>query len=234
MSPAIVVTGTDTEVGKTVATAALASALTAAGRRVHAYKPVQTGVAHDDEGDLPFVRRVAGVPVTDGVRLREPMAPVQAASVESRQLPPVAEHAQAVRRLLADPSTDDVLVEGAGGLLVELDDDRATLADLAADLDATVVVVVRAGLGTLNHTMLTLEALRARGLRVGGVIVGSYPQQPAAVERANLAHLTSDDAIDLLGVLPSGAGSWNPAEFGAAAPSWLPSVLTLVARRPVG
>ncbi|AKU14970.1 dethiobiotin synthase [Luteipulveratus mongoliensis] len=231
MSPVIVVTGTDTEVGKTVATAAIAAALEAAGRTVVAYKPVQTGVGRDDEGDMPFVRRAAGVPATDGVRLREPMAPVQAAAAEDRTLPSVGDQALAVRRLLT--SADDVLVEGAGGLLVELDGAGATMADLAAHLDATVVVVVRAGLGTLNHTMLTLEALKARSLTVGGLIVGAYPADPGPIEAANVTHLRNRVGVPVIGVIPSGVGAMASEEFREAAPAWIAASDTLVARRPV-
>ncbi|MDF8263895.1 dethiobiotin synthase [Luteipulveratus flavus] len=233
----LVVTGTDTEVGKTVATAALAAALTAAGERVVAYKPVQTGVVDDEDGDMPFVRGATGVPAYDGVRLREPMAPVQAATLEGRPLPALEEHVAAVRRYAA--AADTVLVEGAGGLLVELDEHGRTLADLTAALAsagsaASVVVVARSGLGTLNHTMLTLEALHRRDLTVAGVVVGSLGPVPSAIELANLDHLRTRAGVPLLGVVPAGSGTLDPEAFRSAAPGWLPGGHALAGQRDVG
>jgi len=114
-------------------------------------------------------------------------------------------------------SRDLVLVEGAGGLLVRYDPDGGTIADLAASLDAPVVVVAAAGLGTLNHTALTLEALAARKLANGGVVIGSWPRQPGLAELANLADLQVIADGPLAGVLPEGAGAQNQAAFLAAA-----------------
>jgi dethiobiotin synthetase len=108
---------------------------------------------------------------------------------------------------------DLVLVEGAGGLLVRYDADGATLADLARTLDAPVLVVVEAGLGTLNHTALTLEVLANRGLRPAGVVIGAWPTCPDTAARSNLMDLTTLAARPLAGAIPSGAGGLGRADF---------------------
>ncbi|MBB5121941.1 dethiobiotin synthetase [Streptomyces eurocidicus] len=216
----LVVTGTGTEVGKTVVTAAVAAAALAAGRSVAVLKPAQTGVAPGEPGDVAEVRRLAG-PVTGAelARFPEPLAPDTAA--RRAGLAPVGpeEIAQAARELAA--SHDLVLVEGAGGLLVRLDEAGATLADAAGLLDAPVLVVVQAGLGTLNTTTLTGEALRSRGLACAGVVIGSWPAEPDLATRCNLADLPGAAGAPLLGAVPEGAGALGPEAFRAAAPGWL-------------
>jgi dethiobiotin synthase len=137
-APILVVTGTDTDVGKTITTAALAATLAAGGRTVTVYKPTQAGT-EDGDGDVDRVRRLAGVSGCEGIRLPDPMAPVAAAQRAGFRLPDLGRHRDAVRALAA--SHEHVLVEGAGGLLVELDGQGHTLADLAAALVAPVIVV---------------------------------------------------------------------------------------------
>ncbi|MGV0801461.1 dethiobiotin synthase, partial [Mycolicibacterium elephantis] len=150
----LVITGTDTGVGKTVTTAALACAARLAGIDVAVCKPVQTGSPHDD--DLADVARLSGVTALHGGwRYPEPLAPVAAAHRAGTPLPTHTELVDSIR----DVTAQLVLVEGAGGLLVELATGGATLRDVARDLGAPVLVVAAAGLGTLNHTALTLEAL---------------------------------------------------------------------------
>jgi dethiobiotin synthetase len=209
----LVITGTDTGVGKTIATAALAAALAAEGRSVAVYKPVQAGT-EDGDGDIDVVGRLAGpvVAAREGIRLPYPMAPVAAAAQAGVRLPPLQHHVDTVRQLCAQH--DDVLVEGAGGLLVELDHDGHTVADLALALPASTVVVCRSGLGTLNHTALTLEALTRRGIAVDGLVIGSWPHRPSKIDVSNRAHL--ELTAPLLAALPEGAGSG----FGGLAPEW--------------
>lgn len=221
--PAVIfVTGTDTDVGKTIATAALASMLRAAGRSVVAYKPAQTGCDPGDPGDMAVVARLAGVPTHEGCRLRAPMAPRAAAALESSTLPRLDEHLEAIERLRR--SHGHVLVEGSGGLLVELTDAADTLAALAAGVDGCgVVVVVRAALGTLNHTMLTREALTHRGIGQLGLVVGAWPTRPGPVEQSNLEVLGRLPE-GVVGVLPEGAAGLEPEAFRAASPGWLPGL----------
>lgn len=215
----LVVTGTDTGVGKTVTTAALAAAFIAGGARVHVDKPVQTGVLEDEPGDMGEIVRLAGLSVgtTEGIRVGEPMAPVPAAVIANRSLPRMAAQLERLHSLAA--ATDVLLVEGAGGLLVHLDAEGASIADLAAGLGAPLVVVVRAGLGTLNHTELTLEAIANRGLPVAGLVIGSWPADAGVIERTNRRHLAGLD-VPLLGAVPAGAGGLAPSEFQRLAPGW--------------
>ena len=215
-----VVTGTSTGVGKTIATAALAARATASGARVLVVKPAQTGVA-DGDSDAREIQRLTGVEVQEWTTLQAPLAPDTAARVEGATIPPVSDY---VDRILAlEASYDVVLVEGAGGLLVRLDADGGTILDIAAGTGAEVVVVCGAGLGTLNHSELTVDALRARGVQVAGLIVGSWPAAPGLAERCNLEDLPRHTGVPLLAVIPEGSGALNQAEFVAAATTWFTS-----------
>ncbi|HEX2247369.1 MAG TPA: dethiobiotin synthase [Arthrobacter sp.] len=231
----IFITGTDTGVGKTITTAALATAVPGT---VSVYKPAQTGVANGEPGDADEVRRLSGVAgVSEGIRLLEPMAPVAAAARQGAALPSLGDHLRHIQRLAA--RSDHVLVEGAGGILVELDGDGRTLADLAAQMgnsrvgssrdhsfgggSSGVVVVCRSGLGTLNHTLLTLEALSSRNLAAAGLVIGSWPAEPSAVEQDNLRYLQNLD-VPFLGTIPQGAGDLSPTRFQAAAGEWFSPV----------
>ncbi|MCO4236393.1 dethiobiotin synthase [Pseudarthrobacter raffinosi] len=214
----ILVTGTDTGVGKTITTAALAAVLHGTGRSVAVYKPCQSGAADGDSDAAEIVRLAGAVTAETGVVLQEPLAPVAAAAVDGTPLPTLAAHAKKVRELAA--SHDHVLVEGAGGLLVELDSDGGTLAELGSLLAAAFVLVARPGLGTLNHTALTLEALDARDLQVLGVVLGSWPGKPDFVHHSNRQVLDSLRA-PLLGALPEQASELPPAAFRAGAAAWL-------------
>ncbi|MFC7849948.1 dethiobiotin synthase [Arthrobacter sp. NPDC057388] len=217
LSPVVLVTGTDTGVGKTITTAALAAVLHERGRRVAVYKPCQSGAA-DGDSDAAEVVRLAGVCAEAGVVLQQPMAPVAAAAIDGTPLPALAAHAERIRHLTA--AHDHVLVEGAGGVLVELDSVGGTLADLGSLLCAAFVLVARPGLGTLNHTALTLEALAARGLDVLGVVLGSWPVSPDAVHHSNRQALGALP-VPLIGTLPERASELSPADFRAGAAAWL-------------
>ncbi|MCW2631301.1 MAG: dethiobiotin synthetase, partial [Pseudonocardia sp.] len=119
-----------------------------------------------------------------------------------------------------------VLVEGAGGLLVRIcDDPPATMADVATELAAPVLVVAAAGLGTLNHTALTVEALHARGLRHIGVVIGSWPALPSLAAQCNVADLPAVTGVPLIGALPTGMARLAPEAFLAAARKALPAGL---------
>ncbi|MEU2513986.1 dethiobiotin synthase [Streptomyces syringium] len=216
----LVVTGTGTEVGKTVVTAAIAAAAVAAGRSVAVLKPAQTGVTAQEPGDVAEVERLAGaVTGLELARYPEPLAPATAARRAGRAPVRPKEIEQAAARLAE--SHDLVLVEGAGGLLVRLDEAGSTLADVARLLDAPVLVVAQPGLGTLNITALTAEALRARDLRCTGVVIGSWPAVPDLATRCNLADLPEAAEAPLLGAVPEGAGTLPPATFRTSAPTWL-------------
>ncbi|MFE1198366.1 dethiobiotin synthase [Streptomyces olivaceoviridis] len=218
--PVLVITGTGTEIGKTVTTAAVAAAALAAGRSVAVLKAAQTGVGPDERGDADEVARLAG-PVTAGelARFPEPLAPGTAA--RRAGMAPVHPHEVAERAAKLATEHDLVLVEGAGGLLVRFDAAGGTLADAAKLLGAPVLVVAQAGLGTLNVTELTARELRRQGLEPAGVVIGSWPAAPDLATRCNVADLPEVAAAPLLGALPAGAGALSPTEFRTAAPTWL-------------
>ncbi|KUM87063.1 dethiobiotin synthase [Streptomyces pseudovenezuelae] len=218
--PVLVITGTGTEVGKTVTTAAVAAAALAAGRTVAVLKAAQTGVRPDEPGDADEVARLAGaVTKAELARFPEPLAPATAARRAALRPVHPAEVAEAAAKLAVEH--DLVLVEGAGGLLVRFDDEGGTLADAALLLRAPVLVVAAAGLGTLNTTELTARELRRRELELAGVVIGSWPDSPDLASRCNLGDLPEVSGAPLLGALPAGAGRLDPADFRAAAPAWL-------------
>jgi dethiobiotin synthetase len=220
----LVVTGTGTGVGKTVVTAALAALAAARGASVAVVKPAQTGVLPGEPGDLAEVQRLAGVTDThEFARYPDPLSPAAAARVSG--LPQLSLHdAAADVRKLADTHRL-VLVEGAGGLLVRYDEDGATLADLARELEAPELVVADPALGTLNHTALTLESMALRGVELSGVALGSWPSgpddEPDLAMRCNIRDLETLAARPLAGALPAGAGALDAPEFLLAARSGL-------------
>jgi dethiobiotin synthetase len=220
----LVITGTDTGVGKTVATAALACHARLAGIDVAVCKPVQSGIADGDD-DLADIARLSGVTELSGLaRFPEPLAPAAAAQRAGMTLPDRSELVSSVLAVDADLT----LVEGAGGLLVELGTDGVTLRDLALDLAAPVLVVVSAGLGTLNHTALTLEALASHNVWCAGLVIGAWPEQPGPIEAGNCDVLSA--MAPVRAVLPAGAGSMTADEFEAMAvsafdPDWVASLV---------
>jgi dethiobiotin synthetase len=217
VSRIVVVTGTDTGVGKTVATAVLALDARTRGT-VTVVKPVQTGVEPGGVGDVDEVHRLTGCAVQEFTGLEHPLAPDVAARLAGVRIPPIEEYADRVR-VLAE-FHDTVIVEGAGGLLVRLDTEGGTLLDLAEKLDAEVYVVARAGLGTLNHTELTVETLRARGIEPVGLMIGAWPVEPDLAAGLNLDELPRVTGVPVRWVIPDGVGAWDRAAFEAAAPSW--------------
>lgn len=223
----VVVTGTGTDVGKTVATAALAAAARAAGLDVGICKPIQTGLAADEPGDADEAARLSGARrVLEIRRLPDPLAPETAARVAGLPQSTLAELVDPIRGWLAEPVPGDAptsgrldLVEGAGGVLVRLGTDLTVL-DLAAALDAPVIVVARAGLGTLSDTELAVRAVESAGLTCAGIVIGAWPYDPSLAERLNLEDLPRLTGVPLLGRIPYGAGALAPAEFARRAPGW--------------
>src|ERR1700722_15122290 len=200
----LVVTGTGTGIGKTVVTAAIAALAHARGDAVAVVKPAQTGVHPGPGSDVPdaeTIERLSGVTdIHELSRFPDPLSPEAAARVSG--LPPLdlAGPAADIARLAG--ARDLVLVEGAGGLLVRYNPAGATLADLAAMCGAPVLLVTAAGLGTLNNTALTCEALAARRLELAGVVIGSWPREPGLAERQNLADLQTIIGGPLAGAIP--------------------------------
>lgn len=215
MTRYIAVTGTDTGVGKTIVTAALAAALDAQGLDVVAVKPVQTGLRPGEPGDADDVARLSGVEVRELTRLEPALAPETAARQEGVDLPTVDEHLERIRAL----GRDVVIIEGAGGVLVRLDLEGGTIIDIARSIDAEVVVVTRETLGTLNHTGLTVDRLRDAGIDPV-LVIGSAEPDPGLEARSNHADLPRLTGCPITGRVPAGAGSLPPGDFRLAAPTW--------------
>jgi dethiobiotin synthetase len=193
----VFVTGTGTEVGKTVVAAVLASTLAAAGT-VAVFKPAVSGLDDYPPGlpDHELLRLAAGSAQTDDeiapYRYRPPVSPHLAAELAGEAIAP--ERLLAVARAAADRA-EAIVCEGVGGLLVPL---TATylVRDLAVALGHPLVVVAPPGLGTINHTLLTIESARAAGLTVAAVVLNPWPGEPSAIERSNR------ETIEALGDVP--------------------------------
>lgn len=199
------ITGTSTDVGKTIVTAAIAALVGRAGIPVRVCKPIQTGVQPQQTGDLQTVAALSGCrDLTEFARYPDPMAPQDAARRAAAVLPT---RSDLVGRIAAlDRPGTMTVVEGAGGLLVRLTDDNATLLDLAADLDAPMVVVTTTALGTLNHTELTTRMIETAGVRCVGLAIGSWPAAPTVIDRANRRSLPEVTGLALRAAIPEGCG----------------------------
>jgi dethiobiotin synthetase len=185
----VFVTGTDTGVGKTVVSAALLIRYLSSGVRY--WKPIQTGIEQDDD-TAEVLRLSAGSAdrvLDDGVRLPRPVSPHLAARLSGVTI----DGAPLIERLLAAGDRTAWVVEGAGGVLVPIND-RETMADLMAALGLPVVVAARSSLGTINHTLLTLEALARRSIAVAGIVMVGAPDEEnrAAIERYGRATILGE------------------------------------------
>lgn len=222
----LVVTGTGTDIGKTIATAAIASILGDAGVAVGLCKPVQTGLDPEASGDVDDAARLSGARTTsEFFRFPEPLAPETAAR-RAEMAPPTRDDLVARIEHFA-AGVEVTLVEGAGGVLVRLGPDL-TVVDISAELAArghkvSAVVVNRAGLGTLSDTELTVDRLRDSGVDVAGTVVGMWPDQPDLAERCNLDDLPRLTGVPIIGKIPAHAGRLGPGDFRAAARTWLES-----------
>ena len=185
MSRGVFVTGTGTEVGKTVVAATIAHAAAAAGLRVAVFKPAVSGVDGGGEPDHDLLRRAAGSSQTDDeiapYRYGPPVSPHLAAELAGEVIDPARLRAAAGA---AAESGDALVGEGVGGFLVPLTP-TYLVRDLAVELGLPVVIAASPGLGTINHTLLTLEAVRAAGLDARAVVLTPWPSAPGELERSN-------------------------------------------------
>ena len=201
----IFVTGTGTGVGKSVVAAAICSALARRGLRVAAFKPVVTGL--DELGDWPADHELLALAASAGqgpedvapYRFGPPVSPHLAAELAGATIAPV-EVESAARATGA--ATDALVVEGVGGLLVPLSSGYL-VRDLARALGFPLLVAARAGLGTLNHTLLTVESARAAGLDVAAVVLTPWPSEPNAVERSNRETIERLAGVPVWGLPPT-------------------------------
>ncbi len=186
------VTGTDTEAGKTVLSACLLAAMRAAGENVRASKPVLTGTAEPAPAGWPaddaLLARAAGTDAEEvtAMRFGPAVSPHLAAELEHRPIDPETLVARVRAQL---DGADTVVVEGVGGLLVPIAG-AWTVRDLAAELALPLVVAARPGLGTISHTLLTLEAARRAGLEIRAVVLTPWPEQPSEIELSNRETIT--------------------------------------------
>ncbi len=201
------ITGTDTGVGKTVVTAALAALCLRQGRNVGVMKPIETGVdplcSSAANSDARFLMEIAGsteaLDAVCPIQLKAPASPLRAAELENRELDlePVFNAFCALSE-----RHEILLVEGVGGLLVPIRRDYL-VSDLVRDLDLPLLIVGRSAVGTLNHTLLTVKAAVQEGLRVHGVILNrTEPGEPDAVEAGNADILTHISGVPVLGEFP--------------------------------
>jgi dethiobiotin synthetase len=216
----VFVTGTDTEVGKSVVAASICAALAARGERVAAFKPVVTGL---DEEPGPFGRDhellasvASSAQAADDVapyRFGPPVSPHLAAELAGVRIEP----ADLVRAARAH---ELVVCEGVGGLLVPITPGYL-VRDLAVDLAMPVLIAARPGLGTINHTLLTVEAARTGGLSVAAVVMTPWPADPTPMERSNRATVERLGDVPVCGLSHTGPGQL--ADAGASLPldDWL-------------
>ena len=218
------VTGTDTGVGKTVLAAAIAAALHARGVRVATFKPVVTGIDEPEPGrpaDHELLGAVTGLAPSAVAPLRfgPAVSPHLAAELAGTAIEPAGLIAAATR---AGTAAEVLVVEGVGGLLVPISSDFS-IRDLAVALDLPVVVAARPGLGTISHTLLTVEAARAAGLDVRAVVLTPWPARPSVMEQSNRETIARTAQVDVTTLPSVGLAPADLAAAGAALPveAWL-------------
>lgn len=208
MSAGFFITGTDTGVGKTAVTGGLAAALRRRGFDTGVMKPVVSGTENGDTvaADAVFVAQMAGVSDAPGlispVSLELPLAPAVAADLAGTTVD-LALVEDAFRILRSRHRV--MLVEGVGGLMVPVTWDLL-VEDLAARMGLPLLVVARSGLGTINHTLLTLARARQKGLRVAGVIINGISPTPDLAESTSPRVIAMLGGVKILGLIPMGEG----------------------------
>lgn len=222
--PGLLITGTDTDVGKTIVAAGIADWFRRTGVRVGVFKPVATGCVKRREGlvseDAEFLAHCAGarqpLDVICPQRYVEPLAPAIAAE---RAKQPV--DWDSIQRSLSvvEENNDVLIVEGVGGLRVPMDE-KHTFVDVARWLNLPVVIVAQAGLGTINHTLLSVDALRAANVEIAGVVVNRYLAESASIaEETNPRAIEKWGRVPMLSIVPnygSGIKDHLPADVVAA------------------
>jgi dethiobiotin synthetase len=206
--PGFFITGTDTNVGKTVIGAAIAQWFVAQNKKVMVLKPVASGCVRTHEGlvseDAELLRAASNthhpLDLICPNRYAEPLAPHVAALREKRPMDwDAVQHSMDVMSRDADV----MIIEGAGGIMVPLDEQTLVL-DVIIAMKLPVVVVARAGLGTINHTVLTVQSLRAVGARVAGVVINHYPvNKPGTAEQTNPQQIARIAQTPVLCLVPA-------------------------------
>src|SRR5690242_19559676 len=219
MARGLFVTGTGTEVGKTVVAAAIARTLAADGRRVAVFKPAVTGLDEGAEADHELLRRAAGCGQADEeiapYRYGPPASPHLAAALAGEEIDPARLRSAAAE---AAAGAEALVCEGVGGLLVPLSP-AYLVRDLAVDLGYPLVIVAAPGLGTINHTLLTVESARAAGLEVMAVVLTPWPREPTEIERSNQETIAALGEIEVQTLPPINLA--DPASWPNLTPTGL-------------
>lgn len=211
----VFVTGTGTGVGKSVLAATICAGLAARGERIAALKPAVTGL-DEEPGEWPPDHELLATATSAGqspeevapYRFGPPVSPHYAAELSGAS---IGAEALLLAARDAGEGSDALVVEGVGGLMVPLAPDYL-VRDLAADLALPVLITARTGLGTINHTLLALEAARSAGLRVAGVVMTPWPDDPKPIERSNRATVERLGSARVTGLPPT-----NPESLAEAA-----------------
>jgi dethiobiotin synthetase len=220
----IFVTATDTGVGKTVVSAAICAALAERGQKVAAFKPVVTGIDEEPDEwprDHELLARVATVrqepsdvaPLSFGPAV----SPHLAAEMAGDTIEP---HELAAAARSVGENADALVVEGVGGILVPLTPGYL-VRDLAVELDLPLLIVARPGLGTINHTLLTIEAARAVGLDVAGVVMTPWPGDPDEMMRSNKETIERFGSVTVTGLPATTPGELGKAGAGLPIDDWM-------------
>jgi dethiobiotin synthetase len=228
----VFVTGTDTEAGKSVVAACVCAALAARGKPVAVFKPVVTGM-DEEAGELGYDHELLASAANAGQRPEDvapyrfgpPVSPHLAAELAGTVIEPaelVAAARGQARAASGEGDGEAVLVcEGVGGLLVPITPGYL-VRDLAIELGLPVVIAARTGLGTINHTLLTIEAARAAGLTVVGVVMTPWPDAPEPIELSNRATVERLGRAPVSGLPPTDPGSLASAGSHLPLDEWLP------------
>jgi dethiobiotin synthetase len=205
--PSLLITGTDTGIGKTIVAASIGQILHELGYRVAVFKPAGSGCVHRREGlvseDAELLAHCANarhpLDLICPQRYAEPLAPAIAAERAKQPL-----DWEAINRSikLMSRDSDVMVIEGIGGLLVPMDE-KHTFLDAAEDMKSPAVIVARPALGTINHTLLTLQALRARSIPVAGVVINRFPTDtPGLAEETNPRAIERWGKVPILAIVP--------------------------------
>lgn len=196
------VTGTDTGIGKTVVTAAISNTMKLSGKKVSVMKPIQTGTLTQKVLDIEFVYKVLdeefNIDVVCPYRFDKPLSPKLASHDSSVDIN--IDNIMSSYRTLTQ-NHDHVIVEGAGGILVPIKENYF-ISNLIAEMDIPIVIVSRANLGTINHTLLTIEFARSMGISIIGVIINNFPLHPNEAELSNPHEISAISGLPILGIIP--------------------------------
>ncbi len=204
MAQSFFITGTGTGVGKTIVTAGLAGHFLSQGKNVSIMKPVQTGEGKS-VSDLETVKTIfPGIThlpkmLASPYSFSLPASPLLAARSENREINPDT-ILKAFKDLSARKEIDILLVEGAGGLLVPLTEEFL-MVDLISEMGVPAILVASAGLGTVNHTLLSIEAMKKRNLKIAGIVINKMPLHPGIVEKDNIKTIERMGGVPVIAVI---------------------------------